>query len=136
MTTTSPTKDEQLWMELVVESGCIVCRLFHDAPDTPCEIHHMLSDSHERLGHLYTIGLCYGHHRGREEGKVPRHSPKCKFEEAYDTEMNLLLALRVLILRYQQEICPHSGVHFTLPCLPPLVATKIISHQGSSLFLR
>lgn len=136
MPTIAPTKDEQLWMDLITDFGCIVCHHFFNAPETPAEVHHMLNEYNERLGHLYTLSLCWGHHRGCEKGKVPRHSPKRNFENAYGTEMTLLRLLRYTIFRDQNKILPQGRVHFTLPSLPALEGTKIIPHQGCGSLLR
>ncbi len=65
--TTTPTKAEAAWLDAVKRTGCICCWLRgygHD-PDGPAvEAHHLLSGGIRR-GHLFTVGLCAWHHRGR-----------------------------------------------------------------------
>lgn len=59
---------EDRWMGLVKTHGCLCCHLLgylHD-PDGPMvEAHHLLSGGLRR-GHLWTVGLCQWHHRGRQ----------------------------------------------------------------------
>ncbi|MGP1667686.1 MAG: Ref family recombination enhancement nuclease, partial [Rhodanobacter sp.] len=56
------TNAEQSWMDAISRLGCVVCHI-QGYPNTPAEIHHMLSGG-RRIGHLWTIPLCApGHHR-------------------------------------------------------------------------
>lgn len=85
-----PTAEESAWMDDIVQVGCIVCRVHHNA-FTPAAVHHPLSGG-RRMGHLFAIPLCDpGHHQnspGKE--KISRHPNKAQFERAYGTEMDLL----------------------------------------------
>jgi len=91
-----PTADEQAWMNQVAQF-CIVCRLFHNAI-TPAEIHHIKSGD-RRMGHLFSLGLCYAHHRGGTDSGpfISRHPYKFRFEQAYGTEIELLEKLEQFI---------------------------------------
>lgn len=74
--TTSMTKEERAWVDLVKRSGCVCCIELgyeHD-PDGPMvDAHHLLSGG-IRIGHLATIGLCMWHHRGRLIVSVWNHA--------------------------------------------------------------
>lgn len=84
------TKAERQWIESILELGCIVCLLFRGVR-TPAEVHHLLRAG-RRLGHLFTIPLCYWHHRsGRnDEEVVSRDQCVRRFEQRYGKESYLL----------------------------------------------
>lgn len=94
----APNAAEQAWMDKARAFGCIVCHLYHDAPNTPAVIHHILSGG-RRMGHLYTIPLCEpGHHQhSPTRAKISRHPDKARFEAAYAPELELLSALQALL---------------------------------------
>lgn len=97
MSLKSPNKEEKKWMDAIADFGCIVCHLYHE-PNTPACVHHILNEGHRRMGHLYTIPLCYGHHNGNElPYKIARHPNKTRFVNAYGTELQLLVAVHTLL---------------------------------------
>jgi hypothetical protein len=59
-----PTPIEQDRIEQIKALGCVCCRLLHLTSTTPLEIHHLLIGN-KRVGHWYTICLCWMHHQGR-----------------------------------------------------------------------
>ena len=56
----TPTKEEADWMDSILEYGCIACRMDGNGINPPC-VHHILRGG-QRIGHLFTIPLCPGHH--------------------------------------------------------------------------
>lgn len=65
--TGNPTRAEREWIDAVKRSGCLCCiaRGYRHDPDGPAvEAHHLLSGGIRR-GHLFSVGLCAWHHRGR-----------------------------------------------------------------------
>lgn len=96
------TKAEKQWLDAITQLGCIVCFLA-GKPGTPAEPHHMLSGG-RRMGHLFTIPLCYMHHRsGRNDDRVTsRDQNQRRFELRYGTERELLEQTRALVLRQAQ----------------------------------
>jgi hypothetical protein len=92
----TPTKAEREWMDAIVASGCIACRMDSlPAKGLPCAVHHILRGG-VRMGHLFTLPLCDpGHHQnGGQFGIVSRHPWKAQFEARYGTELELLARLR------------------------------------------
>lgn len=84
-----PTKAERQHMARVAEMGCIACRK-DGHPDTPASVHHIVQGN-RRLGHMYTLPLCYAHHQGGGLAGVPSvHQAKRPFERRYGTELELL----------------------------------------------
>jgi len=67
---------------------------------TPAEVHHMLSGG-RRMGHLFTIPLCYLHHRsGRNDDTiVSRDQNQPRFEARYGPELELLEKTREIVER-------------------------------------
>lgn len=90
----APTAAESRWMDAIVAYGCIACRLDGMAPRPTC-VHHILRGG-VRMGHLFTLGLCPGHHQDGtgEPGLISRHPWKTRFEARYGTELELLATLR------------------------------------------
>ena len=90
----TPTKIEAEWMEKAVQFGCVACWI-DKQPSRPTAIHHLLRGG-QRIGHLFTIGLCDpGHHQGGDAlGLVSRHPWKARFEKLYGSEMELLGMLK------------------------------------------
>ena len=80
------TKEEQEWMDAIVQLGCIVCRLYMGVK-SPAEVHH-INGKTKVGGHLETIPLCPAHHRlGHSNDRyVSRHPYKAQFIERYGTE--------------------------------------------------
>jgi hypothetical protein len=61
------TKAEQERIARMLSLGCCACAqemlTYDDWPLADPECQHII-EGNKRLGHLYTIGLCAGHHRG------------------------------------------------------------------------
>jgi len=83
------TKEEQAWMDAIVEHGCIVCKIEWGI-HTPPEIHH-IDGKTKANSHLLTIPLCFNHHREGSDCSqyTSRHPHKSRFEERYGTELQL-----------------------------------------------
>lgn len=65
--TGSPTLEEQRWFDAITTCGCIFCIHLgydHDPDGYRVEQHHHLSGG-IRMGHLFSVGACIWHHRGR-----------------------------------------------------------------------
>lgn len=93
------TAEEREWLDLVAQSPCLICKHFHDAPDSPAEIHHLDGKTVEGA-HKRTIALCARHHRYADTAYpkrwISRHRDgKHAFEERYIPE-EALLALQAL----------------------------------------
>lgn len=87
-----PTAEEKRWLDWVAQQPCIACeRMGLASPDV--EIHHILRAG-RRIGHLYSLALCPGHHRDQGEFVNARHPWKARFEAAYGTEAELLAKLQ------------------------------------------
>ncbi len=93
----TPTKVEAEWMNRIVEHGCVVCRIDIGVP-VPAEVHHILRGG-RRMGHLYTLPLCPGHHRDGAglPGLIARHPFKRRFEEEHGMELDLLAHLKTAL---------------------------------------
>lgn len=83
-------------MDAITQLGCICCRT--EGHYSPAEVHHMLSGG-RRMGHLYTLPLCYLHHRsGRNDAWiVSRDHSQRRFEARYGKEMDLLTKVQELV---------------------------------------
>lgn len=66
-----PTVAEQARFLTLKELGCVVCALVGDVRPRKIEAHHIVRGN-KRLGHLYTLPLCLGHHRGLWTDQVVR----------------------------------------------------------------
>ena len=89
----APTKAEREWMDWIASLGCIACRK-DGIPDSPASVHHIVQWN-RRLGHMFTLPLCYQHHQGGGIGGVPSvHQAKRTFARRYGTELELLAELR------------------------------------------
>ncbi len=58
-----PSAEEQRRISLMMQLGCVACALLGTPNLEYTECHHIV-EGNKRLGHLYTIPLCAGHHRG------------------------------------------------------------------------
>lgn len=98
----APNSAEQAWMDAIAGFGCIVC-LQQSGVATQAEVHH-LKQGDRRMGHLFSIPLCYWHHRGGDKDGpyISRHPWKARFEAAYGSELTLLEELRVLLAQQQK----------------------------------
>jgi hypothetical protein len=91
------TKAERAWIDSMLQVGCICCRLFLNV-FSQAECHHMLRGGRRR-GHLFTLPLCFLHHRsGRnDEEVVSRDQNQRRFEKRYGSEESLLAKTRELV---------------------------------------
>jgi hypothetical protein len=98
-----PNAEERLWLNSIVAHGCIACGIDGTLvqgqdgvyePQRP-QVHHILRGG-RRMGHLWTLPLCDGHHQDGHgaPGLIARHPTKARFEERYGTELELLERLR------------------------------------------
>lgn len=62
--TDAPTEEESARMDRIREYGCICCVECGYGRRGRVEVHHIVEGG-RRLGHLYTLPLCPGHHQGR-----------------------------------------------------------------------
>jgi hypothetical protein len=93
----APNAEEKRWMNAIVTHGCIACRMDGNGIVAPC-VHHILRGG-RRMGHLFTLPLCPGHHQDGTgvQGLIARHPWKTRFEAKYGTEAELLAKLRAEI---------------------------------------
>lgn len=93
----APTVEERQWMDAIVAYGCMACRIDGRGIVPPC-VHHILRGG-RRMGHLFTLPLCPGHHQDGTgaPGMVARHPYKARFEQRYGSEDFLLMNLRAFI---------------------------------------
>ena len=74
----------------LAQMGCIVCRVFHDAPEVPTTIHHIGNGTMgKRSPDERTIPLCLIHHQHGGYG-IAVHAGRKAFEAQYATEAELL----------------------------------------------
>lgn len=59
-----PTKTEQARIDLMRSLGCLACASAGWLNMEALELHHLL-DGNRRVGHLFSIFLCAGHHRSQ-----------------------------------------------------------------------
>jgi Recombination enhancement, RecA-dependent nuclease len=90
-------KAEKLWMNRIVDLGCIVCQNEFNV-FSPASVHHLDGKTKEG-SHLLTIPLCFNHHQSgfNDENCVSRHPHKSSFEKRYGTEQELLKQCQELI---------------------------------------
>ena len=84
-------------MAAIVAHGCLPCRMEGWGYVAP-EVHHITRGG-VRMGHLFTLPLCSGHHRdgtGRP-GLIARHPWKERFTERYGDEWALLSSLQGML---------------------------------------
>ncbi len=95
----TPTKIEREWMAAAADHGCVAC--LQDGHQTPASIHHIVQGN-RRLGHLFTLPLCYLHHQG-DGSEVPSvHFAKRAFVARYGSELELLAMLKVKLGVYDE----------------------------------
>lgn len=101
----SKTKAEREHMAKVAALGCIICELYHDAPDAPAEIHHITTRRGygQRAKHTEVLPLCPMHHRLGESG-VAVHNGVKTWEERYDTQENLLKVVELKLKEYESNL--------------------------------
>jgi len=85
----APNKAERDWMDAITQMGCCIC-IREGRGRTPAEVHHMLAGG-RRQGHLFTLPLCYWHHRsGRNDAEiVSRDQNRRRFEARYGNPIPL-----------------------------------------------
>lgn len=90
----TPTVEERAWLDWIVDYGCIACRLDCYGVVPPA-VHHILRGG-VRMGHLFSLPLCPGHHQDGTgaSGFIARHPWKARFERRYGTESELLASLQ------------------------------------------
>lgn len=92
----TPTTVEQIWMDRIVQVGCVICWIYR-AQYTPAEVHHIEGKTKPNA-HLLTLPLCGRHHRFKGEHWVSRHgNGKKAFESAYMSEADLLEVTQSLV---------------------------------------
>lgn len=94
-----PTKAEREWMARVADFGCVACR--KDGHQSPASVHHIVQGN-RRLGHLFTIPLCYAHHQGDGRQAPSVHFSKRTFVARYGSELELLAELQVQLGVYDK----------------------------------
>jgi hypothetical protein len=57
------TKAEAERITLIMSMHCVICALAGDFRPRKLECHHIVR-ANKRMGHLYTLPCCVGHHRG------------------------------------------------------------------------
>ena len=98
MKSKSMTRQEKRRIGILKMVGCIICK------QSPCHAHHLLSGG-VRRGHLYTIGLCSGHHTEGFMGTgTSYHGNKKLFHKLYGTDDELLAENNLLISAYERSI--------------------------------
>lgn len=93
-----PTVEEQRRITAMMSLGCVACAHLGIPNVKFTECHHIVEGS-KRLGHLYTIPLCIGHHQGvwtREQDEliepknlVSLRNSRRRFIAVYPTEREL-----------------------------------------------
>ena len=88
------TEAEKRWLAAICEHGCICCKAL-GRPWTPAEPHHILMGG-RRMGDLFTLPLCPGHHRsGRYDDEfVSRHPYRHRWVKMFGVELDLLADLQ------------------------------------------
>lgn len=99
----APTVAEREWLDAIVAYGCIACRLDGNGIVQPC-VHHILRGG-RRMGHLFTLPICPGHHQDGygAPGMIARHPFKKRFEQKYGLEETLLSFLRDVMNFHPKE---------------------------------
>ena len=88
----SATKAEREWMALIADRGCVACSI--DGEFSQASVHH-ITNAGRRMGHLFTIPLCWSHHEGDGKEVPSVHGSKRSFEKRYGTQLELLRRLQV-----------------------------------------
>jgi hypothetical protein len=70
-----------------------------DLGATPAIVHHMLNGN-RRMGHLFTIPLCFTHHAAGVDNAIAtsRHPHRKRFEDRYGSEASLHAWCRAQVL--------------------------------------
>lgn len=90
-------------MRRITDYGCVACRK-HGIEDVPASVHHIIQGN-RRMGHLFTLPLCYAHHQGGGLGGIPSvHQAKQSFVKKYGSELELLAELQQTLGIYDKVI--------------------------------
>jgi len=94
------SKAEKDRMAALSRAPCIVCYLMFNT-ESPAEVHHLV-EARVRLGHKFTIPLCFPHHRQglNTPACVSIHPYKAEFVRRYGSELFLLEETNKLIEVY------------------------------------
>lgn len=95
----TPTKLESDWMTRAADYGCIACR--KDGHQSPASVHHIVQGN-RRLGHLFTLPLCFLHHQGDGRQVPSVHLTKRTFVQRYGAELDLLAELQCALGVYDK----------------------------------
>ena len=95
----TPNKIEREWMAAAAESGCAAC--LQDGSESPASIHHIV-EGNRRIGHLFSLPLCYLHHQGDGRQVPSVHFTKRTFVARYGSELKMLAALQVRLGVYDK----------------------------------
>ncbi|MCK5603611.1 recombinase [Candidatus Pacearchaeota archaeon] len=99
----TPNKANKRRFDVISQIGCVVCKK-HLRVFSPPEIHH-IDGRKSQEAHKKTIGLCFHHHRGGEDGQeyTSRHPSKAAFERRYGSEKHLLAYQDRLIRKHEGQ---------------------------------
>lgn len=101
--------------------GCVISRVYFNAPETPGEVHHLLNGGGRRRGHQATVYLHAWYHRGvppligsrqlTKQEATDRYGPSLAesrpaFEARFGTDDDLLEMQNALIDAYVAQIGP------------------------------
>lgn len=101
------TKAEAEWIEKSKQIPCLVCKLYHNIPDTPAEYHHI--DGQTKPGaHFKGFSLCARHHRIKDNQSPPRWisrhgSGRVIFEARYMPEGAFLVVQQELVRQLEGD---------------------------------
>jgi len=108
----SHTKDDKRRFQLLPQIGCICCKSY-GIHNEWVQIHHIV-EGNKRLGHQYTLPLCYWHHEGvppegltREQAEArvgPSLKSKKKFNSVFGGEMELLSYTNQFLVVIEESI--------------------------------
>ena len=106
------TKEDKRRFELLPQIGCICCKAY-GIHNEWVQIHHIV-DGNKRLGHQFTLPLCYWHHSShppegmtREQAEKivgPPLTSKKKFNEVFGGEMELLKYVNKMLELIEENI--------------------------------
>jgi len=113
-----PTREEKRRMSAILTLGCAAC--VQEPPGWPAarpSVHHIV-EGNRRLGHLYTIPLCAGHHQGRWT-RAQRH-----YMDSSVIEMRAIAlsdGSKLFVLRYgtERELWEATQLMLDLPVIWP-----------------